>query len=162
MYNLNKFINNYMVVNMDETALFLNMSPKRTINEKGDNTIMIKTLGQEKQRITILLSVSDEGDKLAPLVVFKGKPNGKICKNLNNNLYVKQKYLFVRCNANGWCTKSIMNDYNYDIWEPYINKHIFDMGRGLLIFDNAPMYTGKDIENIFINKNKRLRYIPKS
>ena len=42
-----------------------------------------------------------------------------------------------------------MNDYNYDIWEPYINKHIFDMGRGLLIFDNAPIHTGKDIENIF-------------
>ena len=53
MYNLNKVINNYMIVNMDETALFLNMSPKRTINEKGDNTIMIKTLGQEKQRITM-------------------------------------------------------------------------------------------------------------
>ena len=161
MYNINKVINNYMIVNMDETALFLNMSPKKTINEKGDNTIMIKTLGQEKQRISILLSVSAEGDKLAALVVFKGKPNGKICKNLNNNLYVKQKYLFVRCNTNGWCTKSIMNDYNNDIWEPYINKHKFDMGRALLIFDNAPMHTGKDIENIFINKNKRLVYIPK-
>ena len=78
MYNLNKVINNYMIVNMDETALFLNMSPKRTINEKGDNTIMIKTLGQEKQRITILLSISDEGDKLAPLVVFKDRSNGRI------------------------------------------------------------------------------------
>ena len=60
MYNINKVINNYMIVNMDETALFLNMSPKKTINEKGDNTIMIKTLGQEKQRISILLSVSVE------------------------------------------------------------------------------------------------------
>ena len=60
MYNLNKVINNYMIVNMDQTALFLNMSPKRAINEKGHNTIMIKTLRQEKQRITILLSVSAE------------------------------------------------------------------------------------------------------
>ena len=137
------------------------MSPKRTINEKGHNTIMIKILRQEKQRITILLSVSAERDKLAPLVVFIDNPNGRIYKNLNNNLYVKQKYLFVRYNANGWCTKSIMNDYNYDIWEPYINKHIFDMGRGLLIFDNAPMHTWKYIENIFINKNKGLVYIPK-
>ena len=41
MYNLNKVINNYMIVNKDETALFLNMSPKRTINEKGHNTIII-------------------------------------------------------------------------------------------------------------------------
>ena len=47
MYNLNKVINNYMIVNMDQTALFLNMSPKRTINERGDNTIMIKILGHE-------------------------------------------------------------------------------------------------------------------
>ena len=67
-----------MIVNMDQTALFLNMSPKRAINEKGHNTIMIKTLRQEKQRITILLSVSAEGDKLAPLVVFKGNPKGRI------------------------------------------------------------------------------------
>ena len=45
--------------------------------------------------------------------------------------------------------------------EPYINKYLFDVDRGLLIFDNAPMHTWKDIENIFINKNKRLVYIPK-
>ena len=44
-----------MIVNIDETDLFLSMSPKRTINEKGDKIIMIKTLGKEKQRITILL-----------------------------------------------------------------------------------------------------------
>ena len=54
-----------------------------------------------------------------------------------------------------------MNDYNYDICEPYINKHLFDMGRGLLVFDNATMNKGKDIENIFININERLVYIPK-
>ena len=47
------------------------------------------------------------------------------------------------------------------IYGPYINKHIFDMGRGLLIFDNALMHTWKYIENIFINKNKGLVYIPK-
>ena len=35
------------------------------------------------------------------------------------------------------------------------------MGRGLLIFDNALMHTWKYIENIFINKNKGLVYIPK-
>ena len=100
---------------MNETSLFLNMSPKKIINEKGDYTIMIKTLIQEKQRITILLFVSAEFDKLTPLVVFEVQSNGRIYKNLNNNIYIKQKYLFVRCNDNGWCTKSIMNDYNNDI-----------------------------------------------
>ena len=142
-----------MIFNMDETEFFLNVCPKRTINEKGDNKIMIKTLGQEKQRITILFSVSAEDDKFSPLFVFKGQSNGRIYKNLNNNIYVKQKYLLVRRNVNGWCTKSIKNDYNFSIWESYINKHIFDMGRGLLIFDNVPMHTRKDIENM-LNKTK--------
>ena len=118
---------------------------------------MIKTLGQEKQRITILLSLSAEDDKFAPLFVFKGQSNGRIYKNLNNNISVKQKYLFERCNANEWwCKKSIMNDYNFHIWELYIDKHILDMGRDLLIFDNVPIHAGKDIENMFINKNKGL------
>lgn len=54
-----------------------------------------------------------------------------------------------------------MNDYNYYIWEPYINKHIFYMRRGLLKFDNAPIHSGRDIENMFINKNKRFVYVPK-
>ena len=54
-----------------------------------------------------------------------------------------------------------MSDYNYLIWEPYINRHIFDMGRALLIFDHAPMSIEKDIENLLINKNKKLIYIPK-
>ena len=51
---------------------------------------MIKTLGQEKQRITILLSVSSEGDKLSPLVVFNGQSNGRIYKNLNNNILLNK------------------------------------------------------------------------
>ena len=35
---------------MDKTALFLNISPKRTINEKGNNTIMIKNIRRRKTK----------------------------------------------------------------------------------------------------------------
>ena len=61
------------IVNLDETAITLNMPLKNTIQNKGDKIVMIKTYGQDKERVSIILAVSAFGSKLPPLLIFKGK-----------------------------------------------------------------------------------------
>ena len=44
-----------------------------TIAKKGLKSITINTNGSEKQRISAVLSIIGEGNKLPPLLFFKGK-----------------------------------------------------------------------------------------
>ncbi len=48
---------------MDETPIFFNMSPKKTIAIKSSKTITIKTIDQEKVRITVILTICGDGTK---------------------------------------------------------------------------------------------------
>ena len=76
----NKELDLDCIVNLDETAITLNMPPKNTIQNKGDKTVMIKTYGQDKERVSIILAVSALGSKLPPLLIFKRKKGGSIEK----------------------------------------------------------------------------------
>lgn len=54
----------YNIINMDETPLFLNMLSNKTITQKGDKNVVIRTQNQEKLRITCILIICADGDKL--------------------------------------------------------------------------------------------------
>ena len=46
VYWINKIIENDLLVNIDETGLFLNLVFNNTINKAGEKNILIKTNGQ--------------------------------------------------------------------------------------------------------------------
>ena len=50
---------------MDETPIFFNMYPNKTIAKKGNKTILIKTQSQEKWR-SVILCITVDGEKLPP------------------------------------------------------------------------------------------------
>ena len=53
------------------------MIENTTVEKIGSRTIKVKSFGNEKSRISCLLCITGGGIKLPPLIVFKGKPNGK-------------------------------------------------------------------------------------
>lgn len=59
--------------NMDETPMCFDMPSTRTINKKGDKTVMIRTTGHEKTHFTVVLTCTADGGKLPPMVIFKRK-----------------------------------------------------------------------------------------
>ena len=63
----------YNVINMDETPLYLNMAPNKNVVRKGTRNVVISTNNQEKIRITYILTFCVDRDKLAPYIIFKGK-----------------------------------------------------------------------------------------
>ena len=94
---------------MDETPLNLNMIPNKTITKKGEKNVVIRTQNQEKIRITCILSICADGDKLPPYIINKGKSNNsKIMKKKKKNQYIENKKIFVNFNSNAWSTTYII------------------------------------------------------
>jgi hypothetical protein len=60
-------------IKVDETPVYMEMIGPTTITKKGLKSITINTNGSEKQRISAVLSIIGDGNKLPPLLIFKGK-----------------------------------------------------------------------------------------
>jgi anaerobic ribonucleoside-triphosphate reductase len=69
----NSYILN-QICNLDETPIFLNMVPNKTINFKGKKTVTIKITNQEKLRVSLLSTITANRGKLHPyLNLSKGE-----------------------------------------------------------------------------------------
>ena len=57
--------------NMDETPVWLDMPAKRMIHQRGAPTVSRLSTGSEGRRVTVVLCCSDNGDKMAPIMVVR-------------------------------------------------------------------------------------------
>ena len=80
--------------NMDETPVFFEMYQNKTIAKIGDKKVNVKTFGCEKMRISIILKILANGDKIPPLIVLKVN-QGKLWKQDYQNIFIvlMEKYL---------------------------------------------------------------------
>jgi len=60
---------------MDETPICFEMISNTNVSKIGSRKVMIRTFGSDRSRITIILCIGSNGEKIAPLVAFKGKKN---------------------------------------------------------------------------------------
>ena len=74
------FKDTWLIINMDETPVYLDMFSDTTIDFVGAENVSIVTTGREKYRLTVLLSICANGWKLPPLIVAKGE-SGKTIEN---------------------------------------------------------------------------------
>ena len=74
------------------------------------------------------------------------------------DIIIPKKALLL-CNGKAWSTEGTLKIFNDSILEPYINKHIFNIGYALMIFYNVTMYKTELVKNIFNKGNKKLLII---
>ena len=55
--------------NMDEVFISFDIPGNKTVNPKGARQVSLGTTGNEKSNFTIMLSVTADGTKLAPLEI---------------------------------------------------------------------------------------------
>lgn len=60
-------------LNLDETRLMVNCPGKYTLDYKGAKDIVIKTVGNRKAAITVILSTTANGQILKSFLIFRGK-----------------------------------------------------------------------------------------
>lgn len=97
----------HQIGNADETPVFWDMPSNMTVDNKGAKSISLRTTGNEKQRITVMLAVTADGGKLPPYVILKRKTMPK--ENL-------PKGLVIRCQEKGWMTTELMVDWLATVW----------------------------------------------
>ena len=88
-----------LINNMDETPVFLNMNINGVVDKIGNKQIIVKSQNQEKCRVSVLLIILANGNKLAPFAIFKGnKDSPNIRKELNALDIVKKGKIFYEIN----------------------------------------------------------------
>jgi len=92
---------------MDETAVWFDMMPQTTANDKGAKSISVKTTGHEKSCCTVILTANGSGKKLKPYVVFfRGS---RKLKQMNENGRVSG--VIATTSVNGWINDDLTVGY---------------------------------------------------
>ncbi len=73
-----------LIANMDETPVFFDMVPSKTVDTKRKKSIRVRTTKSEKQRIAAVISCTSSGKMLPPMVIFKGKTQ-RVIKDISNS-----------------------------------------------------------------------------
>ena len=94
--------------NMDETAVYFDMPGNSTLHHKGEKTVIIRTTGHEKDKITVVLAAMADGRKLPPVVILKGKREPPACDI--------PRGVLVRMSPNGWVNEDIIKWWVVQVW----------------------------------------------
>ena len=101
---------------MDETPVYFDMVPSKTVDVKGKKTIKVRTTGSEKRHITVVLACMSSGEFLPPMIIFKGKTDRTI-----RNLRVPEGYV-VATQSKAWMDEVLMLRWIKEIWIPHVMK----------------------------------------
>jgi len=142
--------NLYLLINTDETPAFFDAPFDTTLDIKGKKEIKIQTSSYEKERLSVVLSWAANGERLPPLIIFKGILGKRIEKDLSKNELVKTKRLYAFCQQNAWCTCDICKIWIKEIYLKYQNKI---KSKCLLFLNWAPSHKNEDIITFMYNNN---------
>lgn len=129
-------ISNYKpsnVVAMDETSIYLGHGMQTTIDYKGATSIYIPSTGYESFRITCILAIRLDGQKVAPIIITKGKKD--TIRNISG--------VYVLETEKAWCTQSVIQKW-IDLTFPLVLR---GGDKGLLIWDSASTHRAKEMKD---------------
>ena len=103
--------------NCDQTKFQFEPLPGFTLDFKECKSVLITALQNEKTGFTAHLSVTSNGNKLPPLIIFKGK------RELPPKIKIPgEKTCFVCCSPSSWINQGIFSNWLKEIWYPAMKK----------------------------------------
>ena len=137
-----------LIGNMDETPMYFDMVPLKTIAQKGKKSVTIRSSGSEKRHITVVLAVTADGGILPPMIIFKGKTDRTI-----KNLVVPTGFV-VATQEKAWMDEELMLIWLKDVWLRYTEQKQTELGflRSFLTLDAfSAHHTDPVKEEMFAN-----------
>ena len=55
--------------NVDETPIWFDMTYNTTISKIGEKSVKVRTFGGERLRVSLILSILSDSEKLPPLII---------------------------------------------------------------------------------------------
>ena len=123
----------------------------------GQKTITVKTTGKEKIRIACLLSISADGEKLKPFIIFKGKKRGIINKELDEFINIKKYEIITKTQTNSWMDEELFIEYI----ESVIVNYKYGKKK-LLILVYCPAHCTENVKKQLKHLNIDFIFIPKN
>ena len=105
------------IVNMDQTPVPFTFNPSRTLELIGRRTVHVRKSTNDTKRATFAMTVTASGKVLTPLVVFKGKPGGRIAQR---EFPTYPKEMLYACQENAWMDEKVMLMWVDKILKPYV------------------------------------------
>jgi len=143
-----------MFVNMDETAVYFEGKEKTTIDAVGSRTVHIRSSGGSNQRVTVCTAAACDGTKLPLFVIFKGEPNARVEKWLNENT---PPNIYACCQPKAWMDDRVMGIWFEKIWKPYIQGH----AESVLLLDDFKCHKQEQFEDELDDVGTYLELIPR-
>ena len=137
-----------LIGNMDETPMYFDMVPLKSIISKGKRSVTIRTSGSENRHITVVLAVTADSGILPPMIIFKGKTNRTI-----KDLVVPTGFV-VATQEKAWMDEKMMLIWLKDVWLKYTEQKQTELGflRSLLTLDTfSAQKTDPVKEEMFAN-----------
>ena len=132
-----------LVGNMDETPAFFDMVPTKS------RECVVRTSGNDKKHITIILSAAADGTLLPPMLIFKGKTERTIGK-----LRVPEGFV-VKTQEKAWMDEDLTIVWLDEIWVKYVKKINKELGleNSLLTYDAFSAHKTNTVASK-LNENK--------
>ena len=139
----------HVIANMDETPLTFDMPPNRTIHNTGEKAIKIRTTGNEKNRVTVVLTCAGDGSKLRPMVIFKRKTLPKVANKHGIVIAAQEK---------GWMDTERMKIWIEKVWRA--RRGGLGRRRSLLVLDAFEAHVTDSVKTAIARENTNLAVIP--
>ena len=138
-----------LIANMDETPIYLDIVPSKTVDRKGKKSIRVRTTNSEKRHITATLCCTAAGTYLPPFVVFKGKTSRPLRK------VTIPKGVIATTQQKAWMDEPRTLMWIAKVWKPYI------AGRpALLTLDTFSAHLTEAVKDAFDQCKTTLVVIP--
>eukprot|EP01022_Parablepharisma_sp_SALTPOND_P023585 TRINITY_DN50229_c0_g1_i6.p1 TRINITY_DN50229_c0_g1~~TRINITY_DN50229_c0_g1_i6.p1 ORF type:complete len:388 (+),score=27.35 TRINITY_DN50229_c0_g1_i6:542-1705(+) len=124
------------IVNMDETAVYFEPVASKVVDVKGKKSIPVSQMKAGQKRSTLVLAITEEGNKLPPLIIFKGHFGKTVQKRLQLLDAVKAKRVYAICDNKAWNSSKAMQYWLDNIW----NSHSRNMQNNILIMDDYSVH----------------------
>ena len=105
------------IINMDQTPVPFTYNSKKTLELIERKTVHVRKSANGTKKATFAMPVTASGKVLTPLVVFKGKPGGRIAQR---EFATYPNELIHACQENAWMNEKVMLMSVDTILKPYV------------------------------------------
>ena len=106
------------ILNMDQTPVPFSYDPKSTLELVGRRTVHVRKSTNDTKRATVALCITASGKALTPMIVFKGKPQGRIVTCEFPEYPLGMEYA---CQDNAWMDETVMLQWVNKVLKPYVD-----------------------------------------
>lgn len=143
---------------MDETPICFEMVAQTTVAKIGSRKVTFISFGSDRSRLTIILCIGSNGEKLPPLLIFKGKKNANKEKNIIRYISSKKYKIFAVCRDNALAGKEVFFYLLDNIF--FNNKIIPNNQKKILIMNRATIHYDTNLSEKFKIYNSSYVLIP--